>query len=307
MPKRQAQFDDAVTLLREAVEAGRMRKAEYERVKFTLGNAADAAWNKHVWPFFSAGGWKDQPEAVSSLLSDIRTSSLHDILSSAKKLDRARDLDGPAIMAMRAVMAELLPLAEASAFLKAHLVAGRAPATPRPPANPDKVTGSCSCCFRGIAITGDNRMAHHGYHRPGNGYQTASCPGIRFAPLEQSVAGLVWYRDEMVHQLRRNEELAAQAPGKTVLRWTENMGRDILPKKCECRIGDPDWKWRHAQYVTSRETVVRREQSYLAMVEGELGKWCAHHGIDVPSRPDIRQSDEETIVTSEPEEDSPSL
>ena len=35
-------------------------------------------------------------------------------------------------------------------------------------------------------------MSHHGFQRPGFGSQTASCPGIRFKPLEVSSEGLEW-------------------------------------------------------------------------------------------------------------------
>lgn len=52
-----------------------------------------------------------------------------------------------------------------------------------------KTVMSCSCCLRGIAIRPDHRMHHHGYERPGLGYQTASCMGIGYRPLEESVDG----------------------------------------------------------------------------------------------------------------------
>lgn len=44
---------------------------------------------------------------------------------------------------------------------------------------------TCQCCWRQIfAETGT--IAHHGYQRPGWGYQTASCMGAKHAPLEFS-------------------------------------------------------------------------------------------------------------------------
>jgi hypothetical protein len=44
---------------------------------------------------------------------------------------------------------------------------------------------TCQCCARPIcAKTG--RIAHHGYERPGGGYQTASCYGARKLPFEVS-------------------------------------------------------------------------------------------------------------------------
>jgi hypothetical protein len=42
---------------------------------------------------------------------------------------------------------------------------------------------TCQCCWRKfLANTG--KMAHHGYQRPGDGWQTASCYGARHLPFE---------------------------------------------------------------------------------------------------------------------------
>lgn len=44
---------------------------------------------------------------------------------------------------------------------------------------------TCQCCGRKfLANTGT--IAHHGYERPGHGYQTSSCIGAKFAPFEVS-------------------------------------------------------------------------------------------------------------------------
>ena len=46
-----------------------------------------------------------------------------------------------------------------------------------------KTPTTCQICGRGIqAKTG--LIAHHGYKRPGNGWQTASCYGAKFRPYE---------------------------------------------------------------------------------------------------------------------------
>jgi hypothetical protein len=48
---------------------------------------------------------------------------------------------------------------------------------------------TCQCCVRQIfAETGT--IAHHGYERPGYGYQTASCMGARYLPFEVDRARL---------------------------------------------------------------------------------------------------------------------
>jgi hypothetical protein len=44
---------------------------------------------------------------------------------------------------------------------------------------------TCQICAREIKA-GDGLIAHHGYKRPGHGWQTASCMGAKFAPYEVS-------------------------------------------------------------------------------------------------------------------------
>jgi hypothetical protein len=66
-------------------------------------------------------------------------------------------------------------------------------------AEADQMT--CQCCGRGIfAATGT--IAHHGYERPGGGYQTASCFGAKALPWEVSRNRL----GELVTMLKRQLE-----------------------------------------------------------------------------------------------------
>ncbi|MFL9499248.1 hypothetical protein ACJMQP_04240 [Rhodopseudomonas palustris] len=46
-------------------------------------------------------------------------------------------------------------------------------------------TMTCQCCGRRIKARTGN-IAHHGYERPGDGWQTASCMGARALPFEVS-------------------------------------------------------------------------------------------------------------------------
>lgn len=63
---------------------------------------------------------------------------------------------------------------------------------------------TCQCCGRGH-LANKGLLAHHGYQRPGNGWQTASCSGARELPFEVSrdvlgnlIKRLTERRDEMV-------------------------------------------------------------------------------------------------------------
>jgi len=47
------------------------------------------------------------------------------------------------------------------------------------------MTSTCQICARAIKSK-NGLIAHHGYTRPGYGYQTRSCPGAKFRPYEVS-------------------------------------------------------------------------------------------------------------------------
>jgi hypothetical protein len=74
-------------------------------------------------------------------------------------------------------------------------------AAPKGPAVavPDELRMTCQICGRAIhANTG--RIAHHGYQRPGHGYQTASCPGTHHDPFEVSRDELGLYIGSLNHR-----------------------------------------------------------------------------------------------------------
>lgn len=84
----------------------------------------------------------------------------------------------------------------------------------------DRMT--CQCCARGIfAATGT--IAHHGYERPGYGWQTASCMGAKELPFEADrtvlghvITALVSRRSDM--KATRGQLAAEQLP--ITRRWT---------------------------------------------------------------------------------------
>jgi hypothetical protein len=50
----------------------------------------------------------------------------------------------------------------------------------------------CQICGRLIQAK-NGRIAHHGYQRPGHGWQTASCPGAKYRPYEVACERLEWF------------------------------------------------------------------------------------------------------------------
>lgn len=275
--RRGEKFDEAISALRAGVEASEIRKVVLDEVKFTLGRAVENAWDKHVQePFFFSGRYRDQPDAVLGLQNTINMSSLHDCLATAKKIERS-GLEGPVIDAMKAIMTEALPLAQATRDLKDHVIKGRAPNPNPPPENPDKEIGTCSCCMRGIAVATVG-MAHHGYQRPGTGQQTSSCSGVRFPPLEVSTEGLEWFIGATRTHFERLADRIANAGSLTEIRWTErDRGSPSGFAHKVCTVDDPDWPRVHKRHVAALGAESVSTWSQLGYLEGELVKWQAFH------------------------------
>ena len=271
---------DAIELFRGGLATGGIRNMDFQDAKSRLGRALDQAWEYHVSsPFFHAGRWEAQPKPVQALNRACNPSSLHDLLAVAKRLDTS-EVTGPAIDAMRMLTAEVLPLAEAAREMKGLVVKGRAPAPPKP-VNPDQVRGTCSCCFRDTAVIDTGRMAHHGYERPGGGYQSASCAGVRFPPLEVSTEGLEWLVWSTSEKLGADRErLGRRDEMNTIIYEAHENGR-LVPRTI--RQGEERWDKVLRAWTRMMEHAVQTGERQLDHFEKELETWRARHA---PAKPD---------------------
>lgn len=162
--------------------------------------AVENAWSRLVTePHFGAGQWQRQSEAVRSLYHDIDLLGLHSVAAASRKVAKSR-ASGAVLDAMRAFCAEALALHEAVASLKSKTVKGRASSAKASTQNPNKLVQTWPVCFRAIAVVAGT-MAHHGYRRPGPGFQSASCACVRFKPLEVSREGLLWLIESLRERL----------------------------------------------------------------------------------------------------------
>jgi hypothetical protein len=59
----------------------------------------------------------------------------------------------------------------------------------------------CQCCGR-LILANTGTIAHHGYSRPGSGWQTASCMGAKYLPFETS-------RDQLGVMIKVIEQMIA--------------------------------------------------------------------------------------------------
>lgn len=66
----------------------------------------------------------------------------------------------------------------------------------------------CQICARGI-LSNTGLVAHHGYQRPGDGWQTASCMGARYRPYEVACDALPPAIESVKAHIARTEKALA--------------------------------------------------------------------------------------------------
>ncbi len=200
----------ALNALNEGMETRNIRNVVYNDVKHTLGTLLSKHYSDDVRDKMRAreSEWNIDTRKI---MSSILMSSLTDVKSATNKLNKIKQ-SGLNFDELHTFIKTHSPLVEAVDFLKGHIVKGRAPsAAPAEPVNPNKVVKTCPCCFRQIAVRND-KMVHHGFERPGYGYQTQSCWGIRFAPLETSLEGLSWLIDLKTERLADRRDSLKKLP-----------------------------------------------------------------------------------------------
>ena len=121
-------------------------------------------------------------------------------------------------------IAQMLPLHQLLQAAK-PLIVKRSSSDPNAAVSASKRRGAmtCQCCARQVlAATG--LIAHHGYRRPGEGFQSASCAGARVLPFEAS-------RDQLGHLIAQLRD--AEAAKTQVL-------RDVEAERCPVVLALPD-------------------------------------------------------------------
>lgn len=113
-------------------------------------------------------------------------------------------------------------------------------------------------------------MAHHGYKRPGHGWQTASCPGIRFKPLEVSSEGLEWLITTLRERLTNlNLAVANQEfqPNYLMAKRTRNGPVETITRD------DPLWPRLFVRHLAELESEITTIEHELPMLDKKLADW----------------------------------
>jgi hypothetical protein len=262
-------FINAVRMIRDLADGKvAMNKSMLDGFKTTVQHALDIAANayshaQHLKPHDA----RDEIESSAYYKSMTNLLEVPRFLKAFEKHEKHSDF----LTRKVALAREFLPIAKAYEVAKTKVVSGRIPDPNAKPKeiNPNRIDGTCSWCRRTIAITKDQRMAHHGYERPGWGVQTSSCGGINYKCLQVSDEGLramlKWY----VESLANHRKQLAELPRKTeIVREDPYSGN---PKTYT--PSDPKWAVVVGEVRNGLQSTIRQLEQNIPILENEIRNW----------------------------------
>jgi hypothetical protein len=127
---------------------------------------------------------------------------------------------------------------------------------------------TCQCCGRQI-FAQRGKIAHHGYERPGYGWQTASCMGATYLPFEVDRARLADLIVRLEHELQETRENLVNIRAEKV--------KLAFSIEIDC---EPYWdnsSYRTVQRTRRNETRFYSRKAFDALKREGKGKIAEHH------------------------------
>jgi hypothetical protein len=259
-----------------SLQNGFIPNAEYNALKTDLNRAIEEAFreglNRHYLQIRHNAPTPDQFgfETTKGKEAYYATPMVHNLAGAYAKF--APHASGNQYLTeWTTMLKEWLPWGQVMADLK-NKIAKRGdqrlqPAQPKATTvNPDQIRATCACCFRSQAVVrGGRGMAHHGYQRPGLGYQTKSCMGVSYQPYELSNAGT-----KAIHQVLLNmidaatQDLQKIESGKYPL---------IARNKQEVKPGAPEYRWLQETLANSTKYEIKTLNRERAALEQKISGW----------------------------------
>ncbi|UTC29689.1 hypothetical protein BAJUN_00590 [Bajunvirus bajun] len=300
--KRALRFSAALDTLTAYEADPVITKTEFKDLCDQFYKAFDEANKKllgevHVY----AGKWENLTEAEHKLDQALFMPYVHVVGSYLKKINAFKGGDTAYVVDARRLYTEIAPLAERVLALKVK-IGKRAPKATKTSIERDERDAkamTCQCCARKIlAETG--QIAHHGYERPGDGYQTASCPGALHLPFEvergalelhiRSVSNaLVQYN---IHTVKiRDEEVgfgwsytARGAVAWTPIKKTVTITRETFDEAVKTWAAERQYQEQQptfddlkARTLAMREGQRKRELDYIHGQQHRYDHWTQTH------------------------------
>jgi hypothetical protein len=184
---QQEKLAAAVDKLEAGVAASLVRNSDFTKAKETINWCVETA----AKAFLETGPqtehrylrWWNRAYDANALIAGFDVHNLPSILRRARDdsgLTEYADFIETALMPLHALLQATKPL----------VVKRGEAGHPPPPKTPAQLAReaaqmTCQCCG-GLYLANLGTVAHHGYRRPGDGWQTASCAGAKELPFEVS-------------------------------------------------------------------------------------------------------------------------
>ncbi|AXQ68433.1 hypothetical protein HOT99_gp184 [Caulobacter phage CcrBL10] len=181
--RRAAAFDTMLANADAFAAEGVLIKAEFEDIKGVFTRCIDAAWEVVRKRYFFIDHALRTKE-VEDLFWSFSIPYPHVLPGYLKKTLAAKNIPSNVREDLVALFNEGIALNDKLVALK-PLIGKRAPKKTKVEIEREGKERTCQICGRGILAEGGT-IAHHGYTRPGYGWQTASCSGAREVPFEIS-------------------------------------------------------------------------------------------------------------------------
>lgn len=155
---------------------------------------------------------------------------------------------------------------------------GRKPSGRVAVVNPNKIMGTCSCCFRSIARDGKSGMALHGYRRLG-GAQSSSCAGVRWPCLEESLSGLEHFialtKKEIDTSVKAIAALKVRTSVQVLVRNLKTRQKELVTFS----EGEPEFEQTRQHLVYQAESELNSLKAHRMYCEQRLIDWKAFHKV----------------------------
>lgn len=158
-----------VQKLEVAIDAGRVRNADYNEAKELFNRVVEDVVDQHQ-------------DANHDYANDVMVSGAYRIPAGLKEAVKKNN------KSRAELLTALLPLNDLLVAAK-PLIVKRVPGELTDKQRAEQAEREaeamhCQCCGR-LIMANTGRIAHHGYERPDSGWQTASCMGALYEPFEQ--------------------------------------------------------------------------------------------------------------------------
>lgn len=263
-----ARLDKARNLAEAALTRGFIPNQEFVQFKNEIARAleeAHDAWQKN---YLQLNNRDAIPGAKEIYFLQPTINNVPGYIAKAQKF--AMQGGGTLMDEAHALFKEFAPWHAIYNDLKAKVAkrgdARLAPSVPKQ-VNPNQIRATCACCFRAQAVSrGGTGMAHHGYTRPGLGYQTSSCMGVSYPPYEVSNKGTIAIRQVMENLIQNaNRDIATIREGKKPL-VSPTTRKTVEP-------GDPSFQYVQSALVNRVEYEIKTINREIDALTDKINGW----------------------------------